>query len=780
LCGQVGLVLHGSPFNGSVTESTALNEQKFNNFSYSQTRLPTKIAEILVLQIAVQHIGVESSSRFAIPCCITEQSIPSRWRLEAMEKLRSELKNFCWRRATTCALISCVTLAGFAQQAAPPAPATHGIQIQNMDRSVRPGDDFYEYANGGWIKRTEIPPDRSDVGVWTVLEDLANQRTQALVEEIARSNAGVGSNRRKIADLYDSYMREDVIEKKGLSPIQPQLDAIARINDRKELSRALGESLRNDVDPLNNTNFHTENLFGFWLGPGFSDPDHYTGYLLQGGLALPDREYYLSGSPHMKNLREKYQAHVSAILKLARFTDTDARAARIVALERAIAETHRSRAENDDINKASNVWRLSDFAAKAPGLDWSEYFRAAGLAGQTQLYVWQPEAFTGEAALVNSQSMDGWKDWLAFHLIQRYGGILPKKIADERFAFFGTELSGTPQQRPRWQRAVFIVNDLLGDAVGQIYAERYFSARAKVEAQQMVSNIIEAFRKRIDALSWMDPGTKAEAKAKLDTLYVGLGYPEKWRDYTGYEVRADDLFGNSRRAGLFQYRCDLRRLGTNVDKHEWFMTPQTVNALNLPLQNALNFPAAILQPPFFDADAPAAVNYGAIGSIIGHEISHSFDSSGALFDSKGRLRNWWTFADMKHFEESTARLIAQYNTYKPFPDLAVNGRQTLAENVADLAGLAASYDGWKASLGNKLPALQDGLAGDEQLFIADAQIWGMKIREPLLRELVLTDGHSPGQYRSYAVRNIDAWYDSFRVQPGDKLYLPPGDRVRIW
>src|ERR1019366_1543218 len=461
--------------------------------------------------------------------------------------------------------------------------------------------------------------------------------------------------------------------------------AITAIHDKRELARALGETLRADVDALNNTNFHTANLFGLWIAPGFNDSEHYTAYLLQGGLQLPDREYYLGDNEHARNLRAQYQSHISAILKLAGFTDTDARAPRILELEHSIAQIHRSLADNEDIHTANNTWTQADFSAKAPGLDWAEYFRGAGISQQGSFIVWQPEAFKGESALVTSTSLDTWKDWLSFHLIEAYGGVLPKALADERFAFVGKVLSGTTQQRPRWQRGVFVVDGLLGDAVGEIYAQRYFSPEAKAQAQAMVANLIAAFRKRIEALSWMDPATKAEAQAKLSTLYVGIGYPETWHDYSSFEVKAGNILANIGRGRLSDYRRQIARLGKPVDRKEWSMTPQTVNAVNLPLQNALNFPAAILQPPFFDPLGPAAANYGAIGSIIGHEISHTFDSEGAAFDSKGRMRNWWTPADLQHFEAATAKLAAQYDTYKPFPDLSLNGKQTLAENIADVA-----------------------------------------------------------------------------------------------
>ena len=662
----------------------------------------------------------------------------------------------------------------------PSAPESHGISIGNMDRSIVPGDDFYHYANGDWIKRTEIPPDRPAVGVFSKLADQANKRTAAVIEEAAKSTAPAGSSSRQIADLYNSFMNESAIEARGFGPLKAHLDSIAAIKNKQELAHALGETLRADVDALNNTNFHTPNLFGLWTAPGFNDSDHYAAYLLQGGLELPDREYYLSDSPHMRDVRAKYQTHISAMLKLAGVTDTDARAARIVELEHSIAEKHLSLADNDDIHKANNTWKQSDFAAKAPGLDWAEYFRGAGLEKQKEFTVWQPTAFAGESALVTSVPLDTWKDWLTYHLIENYADFLPKALAEERFNFFGKVLFGTPQERPRWQRGVFLVDQLLGDAVGKIYAQRYFSPQAKARAQALVANIVEAFRKRIDALPWMAPQTKAEAQAKLNTLYVGIGYPEHWHEYTGYEVKADDIFGNIWRGNLFEYHRQVSRLGTNVDRKEWSMSPQTVNAVNLPLQNALNFPAAILEPPFYDPKAPDAVNYGAIGSVIGHEISHTFDSEGAAFDEKGRVRNWWTEADMAHFTAATTKLAEQYDSYKPFPDLSVNGRQTLAEDIADVAGIAAAYDGYHAALAGKPAPLQNGFTGDQQFFIAFGQNWGTKAREAALRRQVMTDPHAPGQYRAATVRNIDAWYSAFDVKPGEQLYLAAPNRVRIW
>jgi endothelin-converting enzyme/putative endopeptidase len=688
------------------------------------------------------------------------------------------MRNSFVRFACACTLLAFFAQ-GFAQtqQAAEP---DHGVMAGDIDRSVKPGDNFFKYSNGEWLNRTEIPADRGGLSVFSLLNDVAVKRTSGMIEEIAKSNPAPGTGNRKIADVYDSYMNESGIEAKGLTPLKPHLDEVNAIHNRKDLARFFGENLRADVDPLNNTNFHTANVFGVWVAPDFSESDHYTAYLLQGGIELPDREYYLSNSEHMKNLRTQYQAHVAAMLKLAGFSDADARAVRVVELEHAIAGKHWSLSDDQDVRKANNPWKQSDFALKAPGLEWKEFFRAAGLDKQANFIVWQPSAVAGESALIASTSLDTWKDLLAYHLIEQYAAVLPKAFADERFAFFGKVLSGTPQQTPRWQRAVNNVNVILGDEVGKAYAQRYFPPESKSQVQTMVANIIAAFHKRIEGLNWMNPSTKAEAQAKLDSLYVGIGYPETWEDYSGLEIKADDIFGNLWRRNVFEYKREISRLGKPVDRHEWCMTPQTVNAVNLPLQNALNFPAAILEPPFFDPQAPDAFNYGAIGSIIGHEISHTFDSEGSAFDAKGALRNWWTPADLEHFKASTGKLVAQYDSYHPFPDLSLNGSQTLAENIADLGGLAASYDAYRTTLAGKPAAEQEGFTGDQQFFLGYGQSRRGKSREAALRRQVATDPHSPSEYRTDMVRNIDAWYNAFEVQSGEQLYLAPPDRVTIW
>jgi putative endopeptidase len=659
------------------------------------------------------------------------------------------------------------------------AADTHGLDLPSMDKSIAPGDDFDGYANGIWEKTTVIPADRASWGAFYVLRELADKRTAALIADTAKAATTKGDEK-KVGDFYAAFMDEATIEKRGLEALKEPLARIAAIHDAKSLARVLGQSLRADVDPLNNTNFHTENLFGFWAAPGFADAHHYLPYLLQGGLGLPDRDYYVSSAPKMVELRGKYEAHVAAVLKLAGVADAPAQAKKIVALETQLATAHATREESEDVLKANNLWSRADFDQKAPGLDWAAFFDGAELSAQKSFYAWQAGAIAKEAALVKATPIDTWKLWLTFHLVNQLAEAMPKRFADEDFAFYGHTLSGTPQQQDRWKRGVRAVNGALGDAVGALYAARHFPAESKARARAMVTEIVAAFGKRIDRLSWMSPATRQKAKAKLGTLYVGIGYPDRWRDYGKLEVRREDALGNLVRARDFEYRYRLSQLGHEVDKAEWSMTPQTVNAVNLPLQNALNFPAAILEPPFFDAQADDAVNYGAMGSVIGHEISHSFDDQGAMFDADGKLANWWTPEDLAHFKAAAARLVAQYNGYKPFPDLAVNGQATLSENLADVAGLSAALDGWKASLHGKPAPSAQGMSGLERFFLGFAQCHRTVIREAQLRKQVATDGHAPGKYRTQTVRNLDEWYDAFHVQAGKALYLPPADRVRIW
>ena len=660
------------------------------------------------------------------------------------------------------------------------ASAPSGIDPAGMDRAVKPGDDFFAYGNGRWARRTEIPADRSRFGTFDLLVEKTNTEVRELIQSAAKTKPAPGSDAQKVGDYYASFMDEAGIEARGIAPLKPELDRIGAIYDGRTLASYLGSTLRADVDALNATDFYTDHVFGLWVNQSFEQPSRNVPYLLQGGLGMPDREYYLSKSAKMAELRGKYQAHIAAVLKLAGIAEAEAKAARIMAFETRIAAAHTSRADSEDVHKANNPWRRADFAAKAPGLQWDDYFKAAGLADQGDIVVWQPGAAVGIAKLAGSTPVAVWKDYLTFHLLDHYARVLPKAFVAENFAFYGTALTGTPKIRDRWKRAISATNEALGQPVGKLYVARYFPPAAKAKITAMVQDIIAAYHARIEKLTWMSPATKQKALAKLATLKVGVGYPDRWRDYSGLKIERGDAFGNLARAEAFEYQYAIGKLHRPADRGEWAMDPQEVNAVNLPLSNALNFPAAILQAPFFDANRDAAANFGGIGATIGHEISHSFDDQGSQFDAEGRLANWWTPADLAHFHAASAKLAKQFDSYRPFPDLAVNGQQTLSENIADVAGLAAAYDAYRLALAGKPAPMLGGFSGDQRFFLAYSQSWREKAREAALRQQILTDGHAPADYRADTVRNLGPWYAAFDVKPGQKLYLAPPDRVEVW
>lgn len=662
----------------------------------------------------------------------------------------------------------------------PAAGSQSGIDPSAIDKSIKPGDDFDKYANGAWEKTAQIPADKSNISVFSLINDEAQKREQALVTDIVKSNPAEGSDEARIANYYKAYTDTAAIDRRGVAPVKPDIDRIEAIADKGALAEAIGRTLRADADPLNATNFHTENLFGVFVTQGFNDPTRNVPYLLQGGLGLPDRDYYLSADPAMAKLRAAYTPYVAKMLALAGLPNAGARAQKIVALETKIAQAHATLEASQDPVKANNPWSRADFDRRAPGVDWGRLLGAAQLGSSQDFIIWQPGAVTKMAALIRSEPLDAWKDWLAFHRVNQMASVLPKAFDDAHFAFYGTEINGTPQQLSRTRRALNALDADLGDAVGKRYVEKYFPASSKTDIDGMVKNIKAALDKRIDALAWMAPATKAEAKKKVDTMVVGIGYPNQWRDYSSIDVRADDAFGNADRARLANYRYQLAKIGKPTDRNEWWLEPQVVNAQNQPLQNSLNFPAAILDKGFYDPAADAAAKYGAIGSVIGHEISHSFDNLGATVDATGKLRNWWTAADLAHFQQAGAALAAQYSAYEALPGLHLNGKQELAENIADVAGLAAAYDAWKASLNGKPSPVIDGLSGDQRFFLAYAQSHRGKLRDAALRARVATDGHAPGPWRVLTVRNIDAWYPAFGVRPGDKLYLAPGKRITVW
>lgn len=677
-------------------------------------------------------------------------------------------------------LLMAMVMGAADHSAGKPQPTTNGLDLTGIDRSVLPGDDFFGYANGAWVKFTEIPPDESAYSTSSILTELTDQRTADLIKEAAQSKAGANPDTRKIGDYYTSFMDEATIEKKGLTPLQPALDRVAAIKDRHALASMLGGMLRADVDALNATNFYTDNLFGLWIAQDLDEPNRYSPFIMQGGLGMPDRDYYLDSSPSMTELRAKYQKHLANVFRIAKISDADAKAARVFDLEKRMAAAHVSRLDSIDVKKANNHWTRREFESRAPGLDWQAFFAAAHLDKQTTFTVWHPAAVTGLSALTASQPLETWKDYLTLRMIEHASPYLPKDFVNERFAFYGKDLSGTPMLSERWKRGVTNTSIALGESVGKLYVAKYFSPAEKARAEAMAQNLIAAFGERIDKLDWMHPDTKLEAKAKLATLKVGVGYPDTWRDYSGLEIVAGDALGNAERAEQFEYQRNLAKLGKPIDRSEWVMTPQTVNAVNLPVMNALNIPAAFLQPPNFDPNRTAAMEYGATGATIGHEIGHSFDDQGAQFDSTGKLRNWWKNDDLERFRVVGAKLAKQYDGYKPFPDLALNGMQVLSENIADLAGLAVAYDAYRLSLHGKLAPVVDEMNGDQQFFLSYAQSCRIKYREQELRQLVITDGHAPNEYRADTVRNLDAWYRAFAVQPQQALYLSPAERVRIW
>jgi putative endopeptidase len=655
------------------------------------------------------------------------------------------------------------------------------VDVAGMDKSVAPGKNFFAYANGAWLAKNEIPADHSSYGTGDLIADLVERRLADLIQHISPDAQTARPELRLVRDYYASFMDEERVEALGLEPLKPILTSIAAIANRRELAAYLGSTLRADVDIFNFTNFYTDNLFGLWVAQDLDHTDRYVPFLVQGGLGMPDRSYYLDPGAGMGDIRAKYAAHVAAMLAFVGVADAPARAANIIELERRIATVHASREVSEDVLKGNNHWLRTEFRSRAPGLDWETFFAAAHLPkSQQHFVVWQPDAVSGIAALVASQPLAAWKDYLLLHAVEHRAAFLPKAVVAERFAFQGTTINGTLQQKARWKRAIDATNDALGDAVGKLYAERYFSAAAKHRVEEMVEQLREAFSRAIDRLDWMAPQTKASAKAKLATLKVGVGYPDHWRDYGALQVVPGDAFGNAERAAIFEYRHQLAKLGRPVDRSEWVMTPQTVNDVNLPAMNALNFPAASLQPPYFNPDSDAAWNYGGIGATIGHEISHSFDDQGAMFDSTGRLRNWWTPSDLAHFRAAAARLAQQFSAYHPFPDLAVNGQQTLGENIADVAGLAAAFDAYSHGVREHPDGTIDGFTGRQRFFLSYAQSWRTKYREPAMRMLVLTDGHAPDEYRADTVRNLDAWYDAFDVRQGQPLYLAPAERSRIW
>jgi putative endopeptidase len=657
------------------------------------------------------------------------------------------------------------------------AQVTQNVNTQDMDRSVKPGDDFYRFANGGWLKTVAVPAGQPSYGTGAMLTGKTSERVRNLIQEAATTGAPKGSVTQKVGDYYTAFMDEEGIEASGLTPLADEMATISAITNKTSLSAYLGTTLNTEVDGLTS---NADHIFGVLVNQGFADSEHYVFHLLQGGLSMPDRDAYIDPSPKMAALRAQYQAHIAAILKLARVADSESRAARILALEIRIAQAHAPDADAADVFKQNNPWRRGDFNVKAPGMNWDAYFKSAEIADQPEFIVWQPSALTGTSALVGSESIDLWKDYLRFHLIEHYASVLPKAVAREDFAFYGTILSGMQQMPDRSKGAITATNGALGQAVGQLYTQRYFPPEAKAKAQAMVADLITAYRSRIANLAWMSPETKRKALAKLDALAIGVGYPDTWIDYSTLDVRRGDAFGNMRRAETFNRSRNLAKLRQPADPNEWRIDPQIVGGVIMFSPNSEFFSSGILQPPYFDSEGDAASNYGSAGAGIAHEISHSFDELGNIYDAQGRLGNWWTAEDSAKYHAVAGKLIAQFDGYCPFPDLCVNGKQVLSENIADLAGLLVAHDAYILSLKGKTDLVIGGLSGEQRFFLAFAQRWRKAQGETALRRQIATDSHPPGEYRSDAVRNVESWYKAYEIAPGDKLYLKSEDRVGIW
>lgn len=652
---------------------------------------------------------------------------------------------------------------------------TQTVTNTAIDASIRPGDDFYHYANGPWLAATALPDGVSRMDTTSMLRAENARRVQGLIEEAAaRPRSAVT---RMVGDYYASRLDAARIESRGLSPLQADLASIATISDRSALAAYLGRTLRVD----DGTNQQTESVWGVWIHQGFHDPEHYAAHLVQGGLGLADVDDYLSAAPEHSAHRALYRAHIAAYLHAIGFDQPDMRAERVLALEIAIAGTHASRADTDDVFKTDNSWRRADFIANAPGLDWNAYFDAAGLSATTTFIVWQPQSVIGSARLADAQPLEAWKDYLAFHLVEHYASVLPVTIADERIAFTA-RLSGTSATPERPRQAIAATEAALGDAIGQLYVARYFSPRARRAAAAMVEDIRTAFRARLANTSWMAAETRTKALAKLETLRVGLGYPETWIDYSTLEIDRADAFGNLQRTEAFAYHHEIAKLSHRVDPNEWAgqLHPQAVGAILNISPNTMQFSAGLLQPPYFDADGDAASNYGSAGAGIAHEISHSFDEVGNLYDERGRLGLWWNADDQTRFRAALAPMAAQLSLCCPAPDACIRGAQVVGESSADLIGLEVAHDAYLLSLHGRPDVVKNGLTGEQRFFIAFAQRWRRLQTDAALRQQIASDNHAAPECRSNLVRNADAWVSAFGLHAGDRLYLTPEARIHTW
>ena len=682
--------------------------------------------------------------------------------------------------ALTLTLVACANaprstepVAATPPPAAEPAAPTlaSGIDLANFDRTVRPQDDFYRYVNGTWLAKTEIPADKNNYGAFTILQDQAEKNLHAIAEEAARAGSATGSETQLVGDYYTSFMDEARAESLGLGPLQPVLERIAAIRNREQLQAFLATSQFLDVD----------NPIGVDIFADARNPEVNAMWLSQSGFGLPERDYYFSKEQRFVDIRAAYVRHIENVFKLAGRKDAATVARSLMAFETKLAEASWPAVKLRDVEKLYNPMSVADAEKATPGIDWSGWLAGLGIAGVEQIVVAQPDYFRAVGQALQKQPVATWRDYLTLRAIDSYSPYLSSAFVNESFDFYGRTLSGTPQLKPRWKRALDEVEVSTGDLLGKEYVKRHFPPEAKQRMDALVSNLLKAFDAGIDELDWMGPETRQEARNKVRSFTVKIGYPTQWKEYPGLVTRPDDLVGNVVRAREVNARRELAKVGNPVDKAEWHMTPQTVNAYYNPLANEIVFPAAILQPPFFDMQADDAVNYGGIGAVIGHEISHGFDDQGRKFDGKGVLRDWWKPEDNERFMSRADLLVKQYDAFSPLPGFNVNGQLTLGENIGDLSGLAVAYKAWQLSLQGKPSPAIDGFSGEQRFFVGWGQIWARKYRDDELIKRLKTDPHSPAQYRCNGIlRNMPAFAKAYDLKPGDQMYLPPEQQVRIW
>ena len=672
-------------------------------------------------------------------------------------------------------LVLCAAAAACVRPAEMPGAATDpasGLDPAAFDRSVRPQDDLFHHVNGGWLATTEIPADKASYGAFDILFDKAQEDLRTIVEDAGKSESKApGSDAQKIGDFYESFMNEARVEELGIAPMKAELDAIDALQTKSDLARHFAHFFKlNLINPM----------VGYVDGDA-QQPTHDILYVYQGGLGLPDRDYYIKNDDKLKEYREKYVSFVTTLLKFAGDPTPERSAREIFVLESRLARAHWTNVENRDAVKTYNKVALTDLGKQYPGFDWSVWAAELGVSHVPAVVVNQPSYLKALAATVNELPVDAWKPYLKASLLNGFAPYLNQAIVDAEFGFYNTTLRGVKEQQPRWKRAVNTLNANMGEMLGKLYVDKHFKPEAKARMERLVANLREAYRLGIDKLEWMGPETKKEAHAKLAKFNPKIGYPNRWREYSKLEIRKDDLAGNVLRAFLHENAYQLGKAGKPIDPEQWGMTPQTVNAYYNPVRNEIVFPAAILQPPFFSLDADDAVNYGGIGAVIGHEMGHGFDDQGRSYDATGALRDWWTKEDATEYQKRTKVLIEQFNEFEPLPGLHVNGALTLGENIADLTGLVIAYEAYKLALGGAPAPVIDGLPAEQRFYMGWAQSWKAKERDESLRQQVLTNVHSPEMYRANGpVRNIPEFYAAFDVKEGDKMYLPPDRRVKIW